>query len=113
MEARHRRERADMEARHADMLAAIPPQPAPDPLLLRVAAYVADCADCNRAPSHQDALRRRYATTGAALHYALADALRLAWVGQSADGALYWRDAGSESSCPLRGWAALGEKLRG
>jgi hypothetical protein len=74
---------------------------------IRVAAFLAHCADTTTAPSHQNALRAGYPCTGAALAAGLSDALAMRWVGQlpfEKGGGLYWRDQGSTPNCPLVVW---------
>ncbi len=74
---------------------------------IRLAAYLCHCADLCIAPSHQGALRAGFPCTGAALATALNDALAFRWVGQQANGELYWRDAGLSDECPLIIWTKL------
>jgi hypothetical protein len=74
---------------------------------IRVAAFLAHCADTTTNPTHQNALRAGYPCTGAALAAGLSDALAMRWVGQLAPekgGGLYWRDQGSTPDCPLVVW---------
>ncbi len=95
--ARAERELDDIRAKR--LRVSVPYEPSFQ--LEECAAYLALCADLNRAPTCKDGIERMYQVTGAALSYALGDALYFEWIGKDGENKIYWKDAGLSDTCPM------------